>query len=116
MDRKRMSETLGQMQERFAVMLSMLIVEITAKGYKVRLRDLYRDERTNGKWGVKMGYGAANSVHKLGIAIDAPLFKDDKPCPEKDYEQFHDYWMSIGGAIAVPSDANHFSLEYHGYR
>lgn len=38
--------------------------------------DLFRDPRLHGALGVKQGYGARNSCHKLKIAIDLNLFKD----------------------------------------
>lgn len=73
-----MSETLGQKQRRFALLVSRLIDHAYYMGYEVSLGDAYRDPRLHGAHGDKQGYGAARSCHKLRLAIDLNLFRDGK--------------------------------------
>lgn len=106
---KQWSE-LGAYQEEFAVALARLILWADARGIKVRIKDGYRDERLHGKWGERKGYGAANSVHKLSLAVD--LYTANA----SDHERMHDYWDIIGGAKRIPGDFGHYSFEWQGYR
>lgn len=101
---------LGTYQEEFAVALAKLILWGDSLGVKVRIKDAWRDGRLHGKWGEKKGYGAANSVHKLSLAVDLYTSKT------ADHERMHDYWDSVGGAKRIPGDMNHYSFEWQGYR
>ena len=69
-------ETLGQKQRRFAELLPRLIDKAHELGFEVSLGDAYRDPRVHGEFGVKEGYGAARSCHKLRLAVDLNLFKN----------------------------------------
>jgi len=77
--------------------------------------DAYRDPRLHGEMGVKMGYGAANSCHKLKLARDLN-FVDVKGFRNEFHNELHDYWDSIGGSPRIIGDMNHFSLEHQGHR
>ena len=67
---------LGQKQELFMRLLPRLIDKAHELGFEIRGGDLFRDPRLHGAIGVKQGYGAPNSCHKLKLAIDLNLFKD----------------------------------------
>lgn len=111
--------SLGSKQEDFMVALGKLLVYAHAKGYRFRGGDLFRDPRVHGEHGTKNGYGASESVHKLKLAIDLNLVVDGKYITSSDHPawaELHEYWESLGGAKAVPNDANHFSFEMWGCR
>ena len=41
----------------------------------------------------------------------------DKVREAEIYKELHEYWEEwLGGAKAIPGDANHFSMEHHGVR
>lgn len=67
---------LGEKQEFFMRLLPRLIDKAHELGFEIRGGDLFRDPRVHGQMGVKQGYGAPNSCHKLKLAIDLNLFKD----------------------------------------
>ena len=67
---------LGEKQELFMRLLPRLIDKAHELGFEIRGGDLFRDPRVHGQMGVKQGYGAPNSCHKLKLAIDLNLFKD----------------------------------------
>lgn len=104
--------TLRQQQSTFARMVAELINKATAMGYEVTLGDAYRDPRLHGEMGVKKGYGAANSFHKLRLAIDINLFKDGVYLPGTDaHRPLGEWWESKGGSWGGRfNDGNHYSL------
>jgi len=104
---KKWSE-LGSYQELFAFKIATLILWADQNGIGVRLKDAYRDPRLHGEYGVKKGYGAANSVHKLSLAVD--LFTEN----ESDHSFLHAKWDSLGGAPRIKNDMNHYSFEWNG--
>lgn len=110
--------TLREKQSKFVKMLTDLLDFAHTRGYEFTLGDAYRDERVHGKWGEKKSYSAANSLHKLRLAIDLNLFKDGRFLTEtKDHEPLGLYWESIGGTWGGRfDDANHYSLEHQGYK
>jgi hypothetical protein len=118
-----MTETLSQKQFRFLQMESKLLAKAAEiakrEGIYVTGGDAFRDPRLHGEMGVKMGYGAANSCHKLKLARDLN-FVDGKGYRNEFHNEFHnelhDYWDSIGGATRIVGDMNHFSLEHQGHR
>lgn len=109
-------ETLGQKQRRFARMVARLIDQAHALGYEVTLGDAYRDPRLHGAFGVKQGYGAARSCHKLRLAIDLNLFRDGKFLDKSsDHRLLGEWWESHGGTRGGRfEDGNHYSLEHEG--
>lgn len=97
-------------------MVARLIQFAYSNGYEMTIGDGYRDPRLHGALGVKIGYGAANSCHKLRLAIDLNLFRDGKYLTATDdYRMLGEFWESIGGTWGGRfSDGNHFSLEHDG--
>lgn len=112
------TETLGQKQRRFARMVARLLDKAHDLGFEVSLGDAYRDPRVHGQMGVKMGYGAANSCHKMRLAIDLNLFRNGKYLDsDKDHEPLGLWWESQGGTWGGRfADGNHYSLEHGGFK
>lgn len=108
--------TLGQKQRKFTEMIGRLIAFAYANGYELTVGDAHRDERAHGAFGVKQGYGAAFSLHKLRLAQDFNLFKDGKFLRNtEDHKPLGEFWESIGGAWGGRfDDGNHYSLEHQG--
>lgn len=110
--------SLRELQSTFAALVPRLIDKARELGYEVTLGDAYRDPRVHGKFGVKVGYSAASSVHKLRLAIDLNLFKDgvfmqDTAAHQELgewWEQQH--WLARWGGRF--KDGNHYSFEYQG--
>lgn len=113
-----MSERLSVKQRRFSKMAWRLQEKAEQMGYEITYGDAYRDPRLHGDIGVKKGYGHAKSCHKLRLAIDLNLWKDDVYLTDsKDYEPLGVYWESVGGTWGGRfNDGNHFSLEHEGMR
>lgn len=106
---------LGKKQELFMRLLPRLIDKAHELGFEIRGGDLFRDPRTNGENGVKKGYGASNSRHKLKIAIDLNLFKDGVFMQKtSDHEELGQWWEAQhelcrwGGRF---NDGNHYELQ-----
>ena len=114
------TETLGEMQRRFTLMAAKLIEHIYASGYQATFGDAYRDPRVHGPMGSKKvhSYSAANSCHKLRLAVDLQIFKDGVYLTRtEDYTFAGKYWESIGGSWGGRfGDGNHYSLEHEGRR
>lgn len=114
------AETLGEKQRRFTLMAAKLIEHIYASGYQATFGDAYRDPRVHGPMGAKKGnsYSAANSCHKLRLAVDLQIFKDGIYLTStEDYAFAGKYWESIGGTWGGRfNDGNHFSIEHNGYK
>ena len=114
------TETLGEKQRRFTLMAAKLIEHIYASGYQATFGDAYRDPRVHGQMGAKKvnSYSAANSCHKLRLAVDLQIFKDGVYLTRtEDYAFAGKYWESIGGTWGGRfNDGNHFSIEHGGYK
>lgn len=109
---------LGDKQKLFAALAAKLILKAVEMGYQVTLGDAYRDPRLHGKPGEKMGYGSANSCHKLRLAIDLNLFHNGQYLPDSsDHLQLGEWWENQhalcrwGGRF---QDGNHYSFEHEG--
>ena len=114
----RTEETLGQKQRRFAKAVAGLINEALELGFEVSLGDAYRDPRVHGEFGVKEGYGAARSCHKLRLAVDLNLFKNGEYLDGSvHHKELGEWWEKQhelcrwGGRF---NDGNHYSLEHNG--
>lgn len=112
--------TLGEKQELFMQLLPRLINKAHELGFKIRGGDLFRDARVHGAMGVKMGYGAANSCHKLKLAIDLNLFQNGQFLDSTEaHKQLGEWWEKQhelcrwGGRF---KDGNHYSLEHNGFK
>lgn len=110
--------TLGEKQRAFTKMIGLLIEKIYSSGYEATFGDAYRDPRLHGEMGTKAGYGAANSNHKVRLAVDLNLFKDGKYLPNtEDHQKFGEFWESMGGTWGGRfKDGNHYSMEHNGYK
>ena len=104
--------TRRQQQSKFALMVADLIRKADSMGYEVTLGDAFRDPRVHGEFGVKRGYGAARSFHKLRLAIDLNLFRDGIYLEGTEHHRALGEWReSIGGSWGGRfNDGNHYSL------
>lgn len=101
---------LGSRQEAFSEALAQLLSFAKEKKLRIRVKDAYRDERLHGRWGEKKGYGAACSLHKLGLAVD--LWVHDPAV----HIALHDFWDSVGGSQRITEDMGHYSFSWQGHR
>lgn len=108
--------SLGAAQRKFTHMVAQLIEFAYDNGYELTFGDAFRDPRLHGEPGKKAGYGAANSNHKLRLAVDFNLFKNGKFLESsEDHRPLGEFWESIGGAWGGRfNDGNHYSLEWQG--
>jgi hypothetical protein len=115
-----MKETLSKKQARFMYTIANLINWVNEdhgrkNGYIITFGDAFRDSRVHGQFGVKQGYGAAHSMHKLRLAVDINCIKNGALTAEF-YPAMHDKWDELGGAERIQHDLNHFSFEHEGRR
>jgi hypothetical protein len=117
--------TLGQKQRLLAKLLPRLLDKAHELGFEVTLGDAYRDPRAFGMVGEKgpmpgkpAPYGAVSSCHKMRLAIDLNLFRDDVYLTTtRDHEPLGKFWESLdplctwGGRF---NDANHYSITHNG--
>lgn len=108
--------TLGQVQREFPLMIAKLIVFAYEHGYELTFGDAFRDPRLHGELGEKKGYSAANSNHKIRLAVDFNLFKEGKFLTStEDHKKLGEFWESIGGSWGGRfNDGNHYSVEWQG--
>ena len=99
-------------------MLPQLLEKAHEMGYEVTLGDAYRDARLFGQIGEQRGYGHPRSGHKLRLAIDLNLWKDDVYLTTTEaHRPLGEWWESIGGSWGGRfNDGNHYSLEFNGVR
>lgn len=112
--------TLGEKQRLFARMVPRLIDHAHQLGYEVTLGDAYRDPRSHGEMGVKGVYGAANSCHKLRLAVDLNLFRNGVfQTTTEAHQPLGEWWESQhpdcrwGGRF---QDGNHYSVTHDGFK
>ena len=109
--------SLSDKQNRFALNLAMLYLEIERIGIKYTLGDAFRDHRLHGKIGEKKGYGHKNSCHKLRLAQDINLFHPDGSLVTDDtyHRELHKWWTEkCGGSPMIEHDGNHYSFSHNG--
>ena len=110
---------LSNLQQEFTLKIAKLIQFAYKQGYGLTFGDAYRDPRTNGEWGEKVGYSAAYSVHKKRLAVDLNVFKSGEYLQGDEageaHNILHNFWDSVGGAPRISDDLNHYSLEYQGH-
>lgn len=110
---------LGEKQELFMRLVPRLIDKAHELGFEIRGGDLFRDPRMHGRMGEKIGYGNANSCHKLKLAIDLNLFdQDGNYLPETEaHRELGEWWEQQheltcwGGRF---NDGNHYSITHEG--
>ena len=102
--------TLRQKQSQFARMFARLILHAEILGYEVTL--------DYGRRCDDCLVGHKDSLHKLKLAHDINLFKDNRFLSStKAHEPLGLYWESIGGSWGGRfEDGNHYSLAYKGMR
>lgn len=112
--------TLGQKQRVFARLVARLIEQAYLMGYEVSLGDAYRDPRVHGALGVRKSYSHPNSAHKVRLAIDLNLFRNNEYLElSEDYKPLGEWWEQQhplarwGGRF---DDGNHFSFEHNGVK
>lgn len=92
------------LQDTFAGKAAMLIQKARSMGYKVSLGDAYRDSRC--------AYGSPKTKHRVRLAIDLNLFKDNIYLDStEDHRALGEWWESIGGVWGgrfTPEDGNHY--------
>jgi hypothetical protein len=100
--------TLGEKQELFSKCFAQLILEMYARGYTVRLGDVFAIIRNPLEH-------KSNSQHYVKCAGDVNLFKDGKWLQNtNDHKVFGDFWESLnplcrwGGRW---SDGNHYEIK-----
>ena len=113
-----MIETLRQKQSRFALMAGRLILKAYELGYEVTFGDAFRDPRVHGAIGIKLGYGATSSCHKLRLALDLNLFRNGEFLEGTEaHRVLGEWWEAQGGTWGGRfNDGNHYSLEHQGMR
>ena len=111
---------LGKKQELFTRLLPRLIDKAHELGFEIRGGDLFRDGRVHGTFGTKKGYGRAKSMHKLKLAIDLNLMKNERLVrTTKGHQELGEWWEKQhplcrwGGRF---NDGNHYSLTHRGTR
>lgn len=109
----------GAKQELFASLLPDLIDFALARGYAVRLRELWRSKEQAAIYAAA-GTGIANSLHRKGLAIDLVLLKNGRPLwASEQYQELGEFWESLddlcswGGRFG---DGGHFSIMHQGVR
>lgn len=109
---------LGDKQELFMRLLPGLLLKAHALGYEIRGGDLFRDPRVHGEHGVLESYSRSTSCHKLKLAIDLNLFKDEVyQVTTEDHKELGEWWEEQnkycrwGGRF---NDGNHYSLTHWG--
>jgi hypothetical protein len=115
---------LSEKQQIFTRCVSELINFATAQGFGLTFGDAARDRRLHGDMGVKKGYGAANSCHKVRLAVDFNLFIDGKYISDgscEEYKLLGEAWertskMARWGGNFSSIDSNHFSFEHNGFK
>jgi len=102
--------TLRQKQSKFVRMTVLLLIYADHLGYEVTFGETWRHPDSQ--------HGHTLSLHKIRLAIDLNLFKDDKyQRSTKAHEPLGEYWESIGGAWGGRfGDGNHYSLEHNGIK
>ena len=109
--------SLVKKQYEFTRAIAKLILWCNENGFVITFGDAYRDPRVHGAMGKKLAYGAANSCHKLRLAVDLNLIlPDGRLAQPEDYAPLHDYWDSLGGSKRIENDMNHFSMQWGNYR
>lgn len=104
------------MCKEFPLLVAKLIQFTYEQGYQVSFGDAFRSPIVFGQLGEKVGYGAANSFHKLRLAIDLNLYKDGKWLNKtEDHLPLGKYWKTLnpectwGGDFKF-ADGNHYSM------
>lgn len=120
MTKPKTTMKLSEQQQLFTKLIAKLINYADEHGWGLTFGDAYRDARLFGEFGEKRAYSAANSVHKVRLAVDFNLFIEGRYRSDTAaYTKLGEYWESLhplcrwGGRW---QDGNHFSMEYQGFK
>ena len=104
-----MSE-LGDMRREFTRMVWKLMEFAFANGFELTIDYVKRC--------LGCDVGKVDSLHKLGLAVDFNLYRDDIYLKDtEDHLPLGEYWESIGGSWGGRfEDGNHYSLPFRGKR
>ena len=112
--------TLGEKQKLFSRQIPRLLDKAFAMGFEVTLGDAYRDPRSHGAMGETIAYGAANSNHKMRLAIDLNLFVNGVFITTTEgHRPLGDWWEAQhphnrwGGRF---NDGNHYEMTLDPWR
>lgn len=114
--------SLSSRQIEFTYAIGKLIQAAYNLGYQLTFGDAYRDSRVHGGFGqTKPGsYSSKNSVHKVRLAVDFNVFKNNILLEGKEaleaHHAIHNEWDKLGGSERILKDLNHYSFIYNGYR
>lgn len=101
--------TLGDKRRRFTHCLALLILHTEELGYEAAVDYLKRCQECE--------VGHERSLHKLGLAVDLNLYKDEHyVTDDTGHKEAHDYWDTLGGAERIDNDMNHYSFAHQGMR
>ena len=92
-----MSESLREKQERFTLQLAILVLALAGRGYRARLREVWRTPE-QAKLNEVKGLGISNSLHLDALAADVYLSRDGQPLPEtrEAYAVMGELWKAMG--------------------
>jgi hypothetical protein len=92
-----MNESLRQKQERFTLQLAILVLALAGRGYRARLREVWRTPE-QAKLNAAKGLGISNSLHLDALAADVYLSRDGQSLPEtrQAYADMGELWKSMG--------------------
>ena len=116
--------TVGEKQELFSLLWGNFILWCASRGIRIRQRELWRTKEQAELYAAQ-GKGIKNSLHTIGLAIDAYFSIDGKVTFDpKDYEEAGRYWESLhplcrAGVFfkgKVSRDAGHFSISNRGIK
>ena len=111
--------TLGEKQELFTELLARLIAWAYARGYRIRIGEVYRLSETVAAMAVS-GKGIKNSLHILKLAADLHLFKDGVFLVDSEaHRPLGEFWKSLHaearwGGDFTRRDGNHYSITHNG--
>ena len=104
-----MDKSIGDKRRQFSQMQAMLIQYAHFLGYECAVDFVKRCEDCQ--------VGKANSMHKLGLAMDLNLYLDGHYLTEEwPHADLHALWDLLGGAERIPGDMNHYSISHGGMR
>lgn len=112
------TDSLGQKQELFSYMEGLLIMEAHARGFRIRLGEVWRSDAA---WrATPRGKKGLRSAHQDKLAVDINLFRDGEFLRDtEDHRELGEWWerqhtlARWGGRFM---DGNHYSLEHRGIK
>ena len=114
-----------KLQGEFTKAVSRLLELACEDNALVTIGEVYRTD-AQAELNAKLGVGIRNSLHRLSLAIDIRLFREDNGVykyltDSEDYRTLGEWWEGQhplarwGGRFSKP-DGGHFSFEWKGVR